>query len=98
MLMTVQLLKPCHLGPAGAEKQINAQGGRQLIADGFAIETEASIADRQKRLADDQKSQDKAFRERDKRVKQEDSERAAKVEAKRLSRKKLENKSLSSVE
>lgn len=94
MLMTVQLLKPCHMGPAGAEKQVNARQGRQLIMDGFALETEASIAERAKRQADDQKAQDKAFRERDKRLKKE-SEGAS---TKRIKRSKLENKSLSASE
>lgn len=98
MLMTVQLLKPCHMGPAGAEKQVNAQQGRQLIMDGFALETEASIAERAKRQADDQKAQDKAFRERDKRLKKEADEREAAAKAKRVSREKLENKSLSAAE
>ena len=94
MLMTVQLLKPCHMGPAGAEKQVNARQGRQLIMDGFALETEASIAERAKRQADDQKAQDKAFRERDKRLKKESEEAATK----RIKRSKLENKSLSAAE
>lgn len=88
MLVTVQLLKPCHLGPAGAEKQINVQGARQLIADGFAVETDASIAEREKRAANNQKDQNKAFRERDKKA----------VETKKVSRKKISNKSLNAAE